>query len=429
VSRRLVLSTLAVVLVVVVLLGAPLGVATTNSIKSNAEESVEQDAQKLLGAVEVRLELDQPVDSAGLKEYVSKGRYAKVILPVTGDSVTVGVQPDKEDKPIIAKRASTQGVYVTVQEPSQRIENAIRRAWLLIGVEVFFALATAAALAALQARGLGRPLVELAETAEQLGRGMTRRRRHRKYGVPELDRVADELDRSADRVARILAAERQFASHVSHQLRTPLTALSMRLEEITLSDDLDNVREEAEVALAQVERLVEVVQQLLTYQRSPDQPPAELVDVDTVVQQQFDEWRPAFNKAGRGIVLAGVPGLMAKATPGTLGQVMATLLENSLFHGAGTATVRTRTVGGSVVVEVTDEGPGVPDELGQRVFERRVSGRRSGSGLGLALARDLAEADGARLELVQQRPPVFALFLGTPEHLTDQLRYVEPVPR
>ena len=73
--------------------------------------------------------------------------------------------------------------------------------------------------------------------------------------------------------------------------------------------------------------------------------------------------------------------------------------------------IRTRVTGNQVVVEVTDEGPGVPPDLGARVFERTVSGRNS-TGLGLAVARDLAEADGGRLELLQQRPPVFALFLA-----------------
>jgi len=427
VSRRLVLSTLAVVLVVVALLGAPLGVATSNSIKSNAEESVRQEAQELLTTVEVRSELGDQLDSAQLNQYVSRGRYARVVMPGSGAWITIGKEPPAGEA-ITTTLTGAQGQAVTVMEPRLKVNNAIRRAWLIIAVEVFFALATAAALAGLQARGLGQPLVELAETAEQLGQGLTRKRRHRRYGIPELDRVADELDRSADRVARILAAERQFASHVSHQLRTPLTALSMRLEEIAYCDNLETVREEAELALSQVERLAEVVEQLLTYQRSPDQAPAEIVDVDGVVQQQFDEWRPAYKKAGRRIVPAGVPGLLARATPGTLGQVLATLLENALFHGAGTVTVRTRTVGGSVVVEVTDQGPGVPDELGNRVFERAVSGR-SGTGLGLALARDLAEADGARLELVQQRPPVFALFLGTPETRNDEVRRVQPVPR
>lgn len=81
------------------------------------------------------------------------------------------------------------------------------------------------------------------------------------------------------------------------------------------------------------------------------------------------------------------------------------------MHGGGDITVRVRRTGSSVVTEVQDEGAGVPPELGNRVFERAVSGRNS-TGIGLAVARDLAEADGARLELLSLRPPVFALFLG-----------------
>ena len=72
------------------------------------------------------------------------------------------------------------------------------------------------------------------------------------------------------------------------------------------------------------------------------------------------------------------------------------------MHGGGTVALRTRVTGNQVVVEVTDEGPGVAAELGARIFERTVSGRNS-TGLGLAVARDLAEADGGRLELLQQR--------------------------
>ena len=126
------------------------------------------------------------------------------------------------------------------------------------------------------------------------------------------------------------------------------------------------------------------------------------------------EWRPAFDRVGRRIDVTGVPGLSVNATPGTLGHVLATLLENALHHGGGTVVVRRRTTGlppsGSVVVEVSDAGPGVPAQLGQRVFERAVSGR-SGTGLGLALARDLAEAGGGRLEMISRSPAVFAVFL------------------
>jgi signal transduction histidine kinase len=195
-------------------------------------------------------------------------------------------------------------------------------------------------------------------------------------------------------------------------LRTPLTALSMRLEEIVATaHDQEAVREEATIALGQVERLTDVVQRLLTNARDPRTGSAVYFDLDEVIKQQVEEWRPAYRSEGRSIVSSGTTGLRAVGTPGAVAQVLATLIENSLMHGAGDVGLRTRVTGNQAVVEVTDEGPGVPPDLGARVFERTVSGRNS-TGLGLALARDLAEADGGRLELLQQHPPVFALFLA-----------------
>ncbi len=304
---------------------------------------------------------------------------------------------------------------MTVLESRDKVTAQTRKAWLLILIEAFFAVATAGALAALQARSLARPLVDLAETAEQFGSGTTRRRRHRRYGLPEVDRVAEVLERRADRIHRILAAERQFAANASHQLRTPLTALSMRLEEITMSDDLDAMRDEANVALTQVERLTEVVDQLLTHHRAPASGSGETIDIGKIIAQQLQEWRLPYQKAGRTLELQGRGDLNARATAGSVSQIVATLVENALHHGGGTVTIRTRTVGGSVVIEVTDQGPGVDEALGQRIFEAGISGGES-TGRGLALARDLARADGARLELVMQRPAVFALFLAAPDY-------------
>ena len=249
----------------------------------------------------------------------------------------------------------------------------------------------------------------LAHRAETLGSGQARQPL-KSSGVAEVDRVVELLNRSGDRIDRLIAAERQFASDASHQLRTPLTALSMRLEEIVAADDPRTVREEARSALAQVERLVAVVEHLLDSVRDNNLRSGP-VSLDNVVLQQVVEWEPAFGEVNRRIVATGTRGLVALATPNGLSQVLATLLENSLVHGAGKVTVSTRSTGISLVVEVTDEGPGVPPELGARIFERSVSGRRS-TGLGLAVARELAQSEGGRLELVQQKPPVFALFLS-----------------
>lgn len=274
------------------------------------------------------------------------------------------------------------------------------------------AVAAGVAVGLLQGRRLTAPLAQLATRAERLGSRATRERMA-PSGIEEVDRVAEMIEQSAVRVDRLIAAERQFASDASHQLRTPLTALSMRLEEIIAADDPRTVREEARSALAQVERLAKVVEHLLDNVRDTNLR-AGPVELDDVVLQQVVEWEPAFGAAGRRIVATGTRGLIALATPSGLSQVLATLLENSLLHGGGTVTVSTRSTGISLVIEVTDEGPGVPPDLGARIFERSVSGRR-GTGLGLAVARELAETDGGRLELVQQSPPVFALFLSSAE--------------
>lgn len=413
-GRRLVISTLSVVVVVVVLLGVPLGVAMRNGIVSSAHESVQSEAQQLLNTIEIRGELGEKIDKASLERLLSGERSAHIIIPGSPE-LDIGAPEPKGDDPIISTQRGKGNEVVTVSESRDRVTAQTRKAWLLILIEAFFAIATAGALAALQARSLARPLVDLAETAESFGSSTaSRKRRHRRYGLPEVDRVADVLERRAERISKILAAERQFAANASHQLRTPLTALSMRLEEITMSDDLDAMRDEATVALSQVERLTEVVEQLLTHHRAPATTGGESIDIDAIVHQQQQEWRVSFNKAGRKLKLTGVSGLKARATHGSVSQIIATLVENALHHGGGTVTIRTRTVGGSVVIEVTDEGPGVSEALGTRIFEAGVSGGES-TGRGLALARDLARADGARLELVHQRPAVFALFLAAPD--------------
>jgi signal transduction histidine kinase len=135
------------------------------------------------------------------------------------------------------------------------------------------------------------------------------------------------------------------------------------------------------------------------------------VELRSLLVQQLEEWSPAFTGRGRRLTLQPHEPVIVLATPSALSQVLATLIENSLQHGAGTATITARRTGGSAVVEVTDEGQGVPPSIGARVFERSVSSSGS-TGVGLALARDLAEADGGRLELLRARPPVFALFLN-----------------
>ncbi|MFC5148095.1 ATP-binding protein [Streptomyces aureoversilis] len=405
--RRLINSTLAVVLVVIAVFGISLVIVETRTIESSAQESVKSEAVRLVSIVDSRLVGGERVESEVLSEQITDDRYARIEIPGR-PAIEIGERPT--GGVIVATEPGEQGVLVRVEESRSTVSREVGRTLLVILAVALLAVIAAVFLAVRQANRLTAPLTDLAETAERLGSGDPRPR-HRRYGVPELDRVADVLDSSAERIARMLTAERRLAADASHQLRTPLTALSMRLEEITLTDEPETVKEEATIALAQVERLTDVVQRLLTNSRDPKSSSAVTFDLDEVIKQQIEEWRPASRSEGRAIVRSGKQGLRAVGTPGAVAQVLATLIENSLMHGDGTVALRTRVTGNQAVVEVTDEGPGVPPDLGARVFERTVSGRNS-TGLGLAVARDLAEADGGRLELLQANPPVFALFLS-----------------
>jgi signal transduction histidine kinase len=276
-------------------------------------------------------------------------------------------------------------------------------------VAIVAAVLLASWLAVVLAQWLARPVAELAEAAARLGAGDPRPL-GRRYGVSDLDQMADGLDSSARRLSSLLAADRELAVDVSHQLRTPLTALSMRLEEMIASaGEPDVVREEGNAALVQAERLADVVSQLLSPARRA--PSAALTSVDDVIRQQVVEWEPAFRRAKRRLVVIGVRDLQAHFTPGGLAQVIATLVDNALMHGGGTVTIQTSQSMRSVVIEVRDEGRGVPAELVSRIFERSVSGRPEGTGLGLALARTMAAADGGRVVLIKPKPATFAVFL------------------
>ncbi len=391
-----------------------MGIFGALMVNASAQDTLRLRTEAISRGVEMRLATGSDIDEAMLERWVDDVEgipvHVHVVSPLGAD---VEIGPRVEGGAFEVEQNTASGAVIKVTAPSSVLFWRGAQVVILVVLASIVAFGPAAMLASWQARRLAAPLVFLAASAEQIGSGAARLKIPAS-GVEEIDLVANELNRTGDRMATRLAAERQFAANASHQLRTPLTALSMRLEEIQMLSEDEAVREEARISLEQLERLVQVVDDLLASSRNPDTGTTQPVRLTDVFAQQAEEWRPTFKRAGRALTFSGGEDVDVLATPGSLAQVLSTLLENSLKYGDGATTVAVRgakAADSGVVISVTDEGPGVNEDLAPRIFERHVTSGK-GSGLGLGLAKDLITADGGRLELTRRSPPVFDVFLN-----------------
>jgi signal transduction histidine kinase len=267
------------------------------------------------------------------------------------------------------------------------------------------AVGAAALLAGVQARQLARPLERLARSAARVGDGDFSAAAPPPSGIEEIDAIARSLRLSANRVDRMLDSERGFTADATHQLRTGLTGIAMRLELLERSGD-GEVAAEAAAALAQTHELNTTLDELLNVARTGSTKERTEVDLTTLVDHQVADWQQRFAEKRRQVVVTTGITQSVLATPGLVGQVLNVLLENALRHGRGTVAILVQD--SSVVIE--DEGAGITADRAATLFDR-PNDHRAAHGRGLPLARRLAESDGGRLELVQHRPPVFRLTL------------------
>ena len=412
--RRAARMILTAVAVVALIFGIPAAVASSLIVWNSQTTSLDARVQTVQTNLDRRLRtstLSEGYARMWAQTLVTNGEpaYVEIMIPQNPQPITLGER--LRGITITRSASSPDGVKVTVMISARNAIRSIVRVSGLFLLGILVSLAVGWALAARFSRRLSAPLIYLSAQAEQIGSGQVRAR-VKPSGIEEIDLVQDELQRTGEKMARRLAAERQLAADASHQLRTPLTALSMRLEEIEMISTEEEVQEEARSCLEQVERLTTVVTELLdTNKRHASA--TEAIDVLEVFNTQREEWEEAFEKADRVLRFTDEADMPILADEAKIAQVLATLIENSLRYGAGTTWVHARNSVNSrgVIIEVSDEGEGVDDELAPYIFENGVSGHGS-SGIGLALAKDLIETMGGRIELSQAVPPVFTLSLA-----------------
>jgi len=228
-------------------------------------------------------------------------------------------------------------------------------------------------------------------------------------GMHEVDLTINNLYLAATDAQRRLDAERTLAADVSHQLRSPLTALSLRLEQISTASKDSNVEQDANAALVQVDRLVKLVEGLLTTWRSTTDRDLTEIDVSNLLASVKDRWLAKVQSSGRRIAVSCEPGLAALGTPEVQELVLSVLIENSLQHGAGTIEISARDFQSWTLIEIKDEGTGISQDIESTLMTQGAT--TGGTGLGLAWARNQVASDGGRLELRSLKPAVFGIFL------------------
>jgi len=395
--RRLVISTIAIVLVVLGALAAPIGLVVYDSAEGQLESRLEQQLASVVDAYERSIALGRDVDDAALRSLVGRSD-GLLIIQSEGSRSIQNLDPDASSTRVVDGVASD-GTRFRVSTPSDPLLEDFRRQLRILLVLAFGAILAAAALAAVQARQLARPLERLAVRAGRIGDGDFSRRPFIRTHIPEIDHIGTSLDLSAMRVETMLANERHFTADATHQLRTGIAGIAMRLELLSLHGD-ETVAADASEGLRQTDQLNATIDDLLAAARNRTTNEREVFDLATIVNAHADEWRPRFQAIKRHIsVITSKSAPPVFGTKGLTGQVLDILIDNALKHGTGVVTLM---IDGPSVV-VIDQGKGMSKARLASVFDGPVDPSAK-HGRGLALARRLAQVDGGTLSVVGNAP-------------------------
>jgi signal transduction histidine kinase len=220
-------------------------------------------------------------------------------------------------------------------------------------------------------------------------------------GAREVEELGQSFDEMADRLERSVHAQREFVANASHQLRTPLTAMKLRLEGAIAEAPDEAVRQRLEAADLEVDRLSGIVDRLLVMAREIEEGTSANVDLGEAVERAAERWNERAGERDSTVVAQGDGG-SARVDPTDLDQILDNLLDNATSYAPGEVTIESGGSNGLAFVAVRDRGPGIAPEDLARITERFYRGRgvpSGGSGLGLAIARQLVEKWGGTLNV------------------------------
>jgi len=430
---RLLLALAYILLLAIVALEVPLAISLRDrvdaEVRSQARSQADVVAATVAGNLDAPETLDETVrtageavrgrvvvtdlegallaDSAGTDRLgTDYGDRPEIASALRGTPVQDRRRSDTLDQEILAtavpvvERGTRVGVARVTQSVSA-VSRATDRATLGLAAIGLLVLGLGLAAGVVIARQIAGPLRRLDDAAARVAEGdLTVRAKVE--GSAEQRSLATTFNGMTARLERLVAAQRDFVADASHQLRTPLSGLRLRLEEARAASDDPEVHEEIDAGMAELDRLAAIITELLVLSQAGEvDAPPERLDLDDAARRAAARWDGTDGARVR--VVEAAPGAPAYCPAADLDRVLDALIENALRYGGGDITVVARPGG----VEVLDRGPGFAREELEAVFERFHRGRAgragpSGTGLGLAIARELARRWGGDVELANR---------------------------
>ncbi|MFE1195597.1 sensor histidine kinase [Streptomyces olivaceoviridis] len=443
-TRRLLLSHLSLMLFVLLALEVPFGVFYARSELSRFSHAAQQGAMTLAEVCEDKMEHGLTADLPELARAYGRRTGSRVLVadrrgvvltdtaartPAGEDlSAEPGVLAALRGRPAVGTRSDPSAggdvLFVTVPGgsaaavacvvrttyPLGPITAKVHATWLVLAAAGLGVLAAVSVIGFALARSVTRPLQALERATAQLAEGRITDPPAADQGPPELRRLVASFTRTATRLQHLLQAQQAFASEASHQLKTPLTALRLRLE--NFEPHLDpRAHHSLDQALGELERLGRMVQGLLALARlenSAIRP--EAVDLPAVVADRAATWAAFADEQDVDLIVCGAAAVRVWAVPGALEQIIDNLLSNALRVSPPGSAITLATVAPKedsrtppmAELHVTDQGPGMSEAERQRAFDRfwrAADADHDGTGLGLPMVRHLTRAGGGEVTL------------------------------
>ena len=426
-ARRITLTVIALVVVLLGIVAVPLGLHVASEDRNDFTKQTAAEAVTIASVAEEHL--DDGARGVPLAQVITGVRrrgdqvavYRPSGQPIAGTSAVAGVSPAMMNSaltdrtsysspspdrllvvtPVVKDESSDTIGAVALSRSTEPLDHRIRALWTWLALASAVGLLAAALTATALARWVSSPLSGLESAARRLGAGEFAARSPARAGPHEVRRLAGTFNMMAGRLDTLVTGHRAMMADVSHQLRTPLAALRLRLDVLALAAP-PALTDELAGAQGEVARLSRMVDGLLAVARAENVTSVPVsVPVDAVIKDRVAAWLPAAEEKPATLEARTDGPLAARLSEGHLEQILDNLLANALeaVPAGGRVKVSGSQAGGLVRVTVVDDGPGMSPAERRTALHRYVTATSGGTGLGLAIVHRLVTADGGTIEL------------------------------